>query len=176
MVELTKRNKYIPIELMIHYSEKAMTHAEIGQQVGCSASNVQARFAKVGYTPERLKKFKALRADIFAEKQRQMVNAIDETKLKKASGYQLTGMIGTLHAIERLERGESTQNIAYADMAKDSKDIDTEITELEAEIDGLETQIIHRVETPFETAKREESEVVALLPEHTQITDVETVS
>ncbi len=173
---LTGHSKGIPIEDMIHYSERGLSHAEIGQMVGCSAANVTARFGKVGYTPERLKAYKLHRADIFTEKQRQIMDAISPEKLKKSTAYQLVGMGGILYDKERLERGESTQNIAYADMAKNSDNIDTEIETLETEIMEMETAVARSVETPFETAKRQENEAVKLLPAHTQTVDKETAT
>lgn len=159
----TGHSKNISLEEMIDFSEKGLTHAQIGQMVGCSAANVTARFGKVGYTPERLKAYKLHRADIFTEKQRQIMDAISPAKLEKSTAYQLVGMGGILYDKERLERGESTQNIAYADMAKNGQDINSEIATLKAEITEMETEIERSVETPFETAKRE---VVKLLPAH----------
>jgi len=155
---------------MISLADRGLTTVEIGKMLGCSHSNVVNRFAKVGYTPERLKMFKTRRADIFAEKQRQIINAMDGGKLQKSSGYQLAGMIGTLHGIERLERGESTQNLAYADMTKNSTDIDTEIANLQEEIKQIETTIEIRVETPYETKLRQQRDLTSL-----QTTDIQTL-
>ena len=51
------------------------------------------------------------RADILANIQLKLLANLDETRLKKASAYQLVGSAGLLYDKERIERGLSTTNL-----------------------------------------------------------------
>ncbi len=59
------------------------------------------------------------RADILANIQLKLLSNLDESRLAKASAYQLVGAAGLLYDKERLERGMSTANLAsiHADIA-----------------------------------------------------------
>ena len=54
------------------------------------------------------------RADILANIQLKLLSNLDETRLKKASAYQLVGSAGLLYDKERLERGQSTAHHAVS--------------------------------------------------------------
>ena len=55
--------------------------------------------------------YKQQRADILARLQVKFLKRIDADDLKSTTPYQLTGMYGILFDKERLERGQSTENI-----------------------------------------------------------------
>ena len=117
--QVTTQQKNIPISLIIDLLEiKGLNQAQAAKVVGCHKSNISKRLKDLDYTPGYLKSFKDNRADILAALQAQIVKHITPEKLQKASAYQLTGMMSLLHNQERLERGQSTENIAYADMSK----------------------------------------------------------
>ena len=117
--QVTTQQKNIPISLIIDLLEtKGLNQAQAAKVVGCHKSNISKRLKDLDYTPGYLKSFKDNRADILAVLQAQIVKHITPEKLQKASAYQLTGMMSLLHNQERLERGQSTENIAYADMSK----------------------------------------------------------
>jgi hypothetical protein len=78
--------------------------------------------------------FKRHRAEILAGKQAEILKSLTNEELKKASVYQRVGMFGILYDKERLERGQSTQNVAYAEMEREMSEIDREIEVLEAEL------------------------------------------
>ena len=59
---------------------------------------------------------------------------LDSNKLDKASAYQLAGIRSYSLQDARLIEGQSTQNIAYADVSKKLQSIDAEIASLEAEV------------------------------------------
>ena len=95
-----------------------LNQAQTAKVLGCSKPNISNRLKQLDYVPGYLKSFKDNRADILSALQAEIVKHITPDKLQKASAYQLTGMMSLLHNQERLERGQSTENIAYADMAK----------------------------------------------------------
>jgi hypothetical protein len=57
--------------------------------------------------------------------QAKLLKHIDNAKLEKASAYQLVGSLALLYDKERLERGQSTQNVSY-----DARVISASIAEL----------------------------------------------
>lgn len=123
--------KDIPIEHILEYRAKNLSHAAIGKLVGCSAPNVTRRLAAYKGDLERLDNHKKHGADILTLKSMKILDHITDDKLKDASAYQLTGMYGIIHQNERLKRDQSTANIAY-------KDVSSDVAALEAEIASLE--------------------------------------
>ena len=116
---LTTAPKFIPISTIIELMEvKGLNQSQTAKVLGCSKPNISNRLKQLDYVPGYLKSFKDNRADVLSALQAQIVKHITPEKLQKASAYQLTGMMSLLHNQERLERGQSTENIAYADMAK----------------------------------------------------------
>ena len=57
---------------------------------------------------------------------------ITDEKLQKMSAYQLVGMDSMTLNSERLLRGESTENIAYADMVKAQEMVSKKIEAFES--------------------------------------------
>ena len=116
---LSTAPKFIPISSIIELMEvKGLNQSQTAKVLGCTRPNISNRLKQLDYTPGYLKSFKDNRADVLSALQAQIVKHITPEKLQKASAYQLTGMMSLLHNQERLERGQSTENIAYADMAK----------------------------------------------------------
>jgi transposase len=116
------------------------TYEEIGKVFGTGPQTISLQVRKYINDGINLDFFKQNRADIFASKQAEFIQSLTPEKIKKASAYQLTGMMGVFYDKERLERNLSTSNVAYADMSRDMGEIDREIRQLEAEIGaGQET-------------------------------------
>lgn len=103
--------KQIKIEELLLLRAKGLSHSQIARVVGCTPSNITKRLQLVD-DPILIEDFKSARADVLAYQQRRVLNHITDDKLKAASAYQLVGMFSLLHERERLERGQSTQNIA----------------------------------------------------------------
>jgi len=104
--------KYTPIEKILKYRKQGLSLPEIGGILGISKQAVHQRLQPYAEELENLEDYKEHRADILALKGRQILKNIDNDRLEKASAYQLAGMYGILYDKERLERGESTHNIA----------------------------------------------------------------
>ena len=126
--------KGIPIESIIEYRRKGLTTREIAAILNCSHTNIVERLQTVSDEIDTLPDYKKHRADILAIRGRRVLNNITNEKLEKATAYQLTGMFGIINQHERLERGESTSNVGFADYTKKISDIDKEIEALEAEV------------------------------------------
>ncbi len=86
---------------------------KIEQIVGLDHTRVARRLQRL--TPRKTTEiYKSMRADIFAEKQRQWLMMSNTPKLIRDSKAQrdLATCIGILYDKERLERGQSTSNIS----------------------------------------------------------------
>lgn len=109
-IDYTPKN--IPIEKIIKYRKQGLSINEIGDLVGISKQAVYQRLQPYLHELDTLEDYKTHRADIIALKGKEILKHLDSNRLEKASAYQLAGMYGILYDKERLERGESTQNVA----------------------------------------------------------------
>src|SRR5210317_1888292 len=117
--EITTQQKHIPISAIIDLLEnKGLNQAQAAKVLGCHKSNISYHLKQLDYTPGYLKSYKENRADVLAALQLQILKNLTSDKFQKASAYQLTGMYSILYDKERLERGQSTENIAYQDVIK----------------------------------------------------------
>ena len=86
-------------------------------------------------TKDAFEKYKKNKANILDAKGMQLLESLTTSDIKeKASPYQRVGMYGILYDKARLERGESTQNVAYRDISENLAEIDKEIAELQGTI------------------------------------------
>ena len=132
--------KNIPIDLILYYIEtKGLNQTETAQLLGCDSSNISRRLQEIDYIPGHLKSFKEGRADILAFHQSEILKQLTTEKLKKAQARDLTTMFGIFYDKERLERGESTENIAYHDIAKSYNQARDRRIQLEKDL-GVNTQ------------------------------------
>ena len=131
---VSRANPIVDLERAINLRLKGLTYLEIAQIFGVTQTTVHERLQ--GYIPEdsNLSAFKLNRADIMAAKQEQILKSLSQDDIQKASAYQRVGMYGILYDKERLERGQSTANVAYADLSREMRDIDNEIRQLEEEL------------------------------------------
>ena len=109
--DIDRSHKDIPIETIIEYRNKGLTYKEIGKLTGCSRQNIQQRLEIVEYSKEDLENFKKHRGDVFAFMQSKLINSIDLEEIKEMNPYQRIISTGILFDKERLQRGESTENI-----------------------------------------------------------------
>ena len=113
--------------LKLSYQQKA-------DKIGCSKPNIVQRLQHYGYKPGDLTKFQEHQADRYAIRRLRISKHLTEEKLKKMSAYQLVGMDSVTLNQERLIRGESTQNIAYADLTRDHDKLRAKRQALEKEL------------------------------------------
>lgn len=86
---------------------------KIAKLVGMPKSTVHDYITRHNIPSQKaLEAFKATRPDRFATIQRDIAESIGQDDYKKASLVQKTTAIATLYDKERLERGQSTKNVA----------------------------------------------------------------
>lgn len=96
--------KNIPIDVLIGYSEQGLSYSEIGKLVGCSPSNITYRFNSIDYTPKYLEVYRKKRADILAQKQRELLNSLTTEDIKKMAPRDKVLAYGVLYDKEQIER------------------------------------------------------------------------
>lgn len=103
----------------IKQKHPTLTSREVGELVKCDHSHVVKVLARWGIEQSKNEEYKENRADILAGVGRKILATITDADIKKASLNQKVVSYGILYDKERLERGESTENIAalHADIA-----------------------------------------------------------
>jgi hypothetical protein len=88
------------------------TQARIAEKVNTTKQNVHQVLERYGIAANRLEDWKKHRADIIAGKAEAILSSIDDDAIKAMpAGQKLMGF-GILYDKERLERGQSTVNLA----------------------------------------------------------------
>jgi len=108
----SKARNTLPIEQIIQYAEQGLNHDEIAAIAGVTRSAITHRLNDAEYTPQRLKAYKEYRADILAYYQTLLLNALTPSEINKMAPRDRVLAFGVLYDKERLERGQSTSNIA----------------------------------------------------------------
>jgi hypothetical protein len=126
-----RAQKNIPIERIIELRNKKLSPEEIGKILGCSGVNVLQRLKSLIYEVDLIEPFKKNRANIFAFHQNRIIHSISPADLEKAGLRDKVVAAGILYDKERLETGQSTSNIFYADLIKARQIVDREIQEAE---------------------------------------------
>lgn len=113
------KSKNTPFATLLALREKypKISARHMGKLVGISHSAVVMMFQRHGWSwelgrPVELESFKDHRADILAIKQLEVLSCMTGADIKKASARDKAVIFGILHDHERLERGESTANVA----------------------------------------------------------------
>ena len=89
-----------------------MSRREIADEVGCDQRTVAKVLDKYGIKQDEVEVYKKNRADIFAGLQEKIVASMSGTDLEKVPFRDKTIALGVIGDKERLERGESTSNLA----------------------------------------------------------------
>lgn len=130
--------KDIAIVDILEYKSQGLTHAEIGQLVGCSKQNISDRLKAFKTDFIGLETFKNKRADILALFQKRLLYSLTDKDIKKMPGGSRVLAVAQLFDKEQVERGKPTQIVGYQDIQGALGDVDSEIAALEAEIADLE--------------------------------------
>lgn len=128
-----ERNAYhpAPLEYLISLRRKGLSHDQIAAICKVSRSAITQRISKADQAIRMTEVFCEDRANILAWYQQRILKHLTEQKLRKASARDLVISMGVLFDKERLQRGQSTANIAYADMVKAYQAKVNELKELE---------------------------------------------
>lgn len=132
--------KGIPIESILELRDKNLTQEQIAKILGCTKQTVNQRLKAYNPIFNQIESFKKHRGDALSYTQARILNSLTPADIKNASLLQRTTAFGILYDKERLERGQSTENLSIRSMTQSlSKDID-EISnrraELMAKLDG----------------------------------------
>jgi len=119
--------KYTDVNKAIELRAKGLTYKDIAIYLGVSKQAVHQRLKGIMPEDVDLQPYKNHRADILAAKQAELLKSLTPKDIKDSSPYQKVGMFGILYDKERLERGESTQNVAIAAVYQDIDMIRTEL-------------------------------------------------
>jgi transcriptional regulator with XRE-family HTH domain len=110
------RKPTAPIEYLMTLRRKGLSHRQIAELIHVERSAVTQRLSGVDEAIKWTDEYTKDRALIFAYYQRHLLAFLTPTKLRKASARDLIVGMGILYDKERLETGQSTANIAYADI------------------------------------------------------------
>jgi hypothetical protein len=142
-----KRIKGIPLELLIGYAKKDLTHEEIAQLVGCSKPNVTQRLVRSGYHTIRGDAYEKHRTTLLRFRQSELLNSITQAKLKETSIRDAVVAYGILHDKELdLTQGRVSGpqvNVIQAQALQAGQDmtlVDAELTKIRDEIAKLMPQ------------------------------------
>ena len=127
-------HKGIPLYDIIDAIEnKNLSITETAKLLNSSKSNISERLSKAGYRPKYLENYKSHRADILSSYQQIILNSLTPKDLEKAGLSQKMMAFGILYDKERLERGQSTENIAYQDVVKAKQVMESRLKSFESE-------------------------------------------
>ena len=124
----------IPIARIIELRNKKLTYEEIATLLNCSTQNIHQRLQPFAKSIDSLPSIKENRADVLAIYNDMILNSLNPDEIKKAPARDKVWMYGVLYDKERLERGQTTSNVGYADYTRELRDLDKEILALEAEL------------------------------------------
>lgn len=140
-VDVDNAPKYIPLEDIVDLiAEKGLTFKDAGKVLGISKQAVWDRCKRHGVEQGKLKKYKKARAEILALLGNNLLDLTTDD-IKKMSPYQRIVAGGILYDKERLERGQATSHIGYADLTKSRKDLEAEIITEKAKLGSDYTDI-----------------------------------
>lgn len=107
-----RKGSKAPTIIEVATSNPGLSSSEIGKIVGCSHVNVVNTLHRYGIDIQATDDYKSKRADVFAGLQQRILSSITDDAIKKTPAIQLVTAASILYDKERLERGESTQNIS----------------------------------------------------------------
>ena len=105
--------------------KQGLTYQQIADKYNVSAQAISdriKRFKSIPQDPEYISAYKSSRADVFAALQIRILDSIEEDDLKKAPLQSKMWSVGVLYDKERLETGQSTQNIGVNEVRSLSRD------------------------------------------------------
>ncbi len=106
--------KYIPIESIIELRQKNLSPQQIATLLGCTRSSIVQRLKSIEISNHYVKN----RAHVLAWYQSKIIQSITDADLQKANLRDKIISASILYDKERLETGQSTQILGYADALK----------------------------------------------------------
>jgi len=106
------KSKHTPIKRIVNQLALGAKPSQVAKSVNVSRQAISQILKRYGIERNLVESFKENRADIFAGIQETVAHSLTEADIKDASLRDRTVLLGVLFDKERLERGQSTQNIA----------------------------------------------------------------
>ena len=114
---------------------KGWTYQQIATHFSCTKSAVGKALGKYIHAlknPEITKQFKERKAELLESVQSQLIcDLVDPKRRKKASLNNTAYAVGQLDNMIRLERGQSTENVAYQELTAEGDEIQARKRELQ---------------------------------------------
>ena len=135
------RRKDIDVEkvfdLMVNHNH---SQSDVARILGCSKQNINKLIQR--YFPElqALRGYKKHRGDILASFQAKILSKIDNAIIDKANLRDKITAMAILYDKERLERGQSTQNISVRQLVDKYKTIEQAEAEILSELISIEKE------------------------------------
>lgn len=123
--------KDIPIEAILDYRAKGLSHRDIARLLGCTRVNITNRLRSLVEYVDTIDTFKRHKGDILAVKQSILLDKITPEAVKECSVRDAVVSFGILYDKQALHEGRATSIVNYADISND-------ISKLEAEIQAIE--------------------------------------
>lgn len=133
--------KFIPIENITSLRDKGLSQSQIAKILGCSREAIQQRLARVDYQQGETKEYVRNRADILASFQWRLLSSLTDADIKKMVPDRRIWCYGVLFDKERMERGQSTENISIASVAMH---LQCELADHQARSKSLQEQLESR--------------------------------
>jgi hypothetical protein len=120
ITKLPKPNSRADKIIDLKQTNPDLTTREIAKLTDCTHSNVVQILQRYGVVQQEVHDYKTHRADILASLQHRLISSITDEDVKKAPVGSRVLAAAQLYDKERLERGQSTENIAqiHGDIAK----------------------------------------------------------
>ena len=136
----SKRTGSVPqLSQLLAHLQAGLTVADIARMSGCSSTGVYKAIQRHGIDVSALRTFKDRKADVLTHVQMRVVEAMPN-KVEGTSLRDLATTFNILHNAERLERGQSTQNLSVSALMEQAGSLDETISRLEAQLNLTKEQ------------------------------------
>lgn len=133
--ELTKPGRMDLTKALELRLKKGLTYTEIGEYFGVCRQTVHARlkkFSNMIMEAGQLEAYRTNKADVLESVEAQLLSDLSDTgRREKASLNNVAYALGQVSSMTRLEKGQSTSNVAYLDMASSLEEIQAQRLQLE---------------------------------------------
>lgn len=125
-------NKDVSIIDIVALRKKGLTLEQIGKILGCTRQNIHHHLSQLQADMSTVDNYKTNRADIFATKQVQLLNALTPDAIKKMPGFQQILGIGVFYDKEQEEREKHETGNDISDMHLSLEEIERKLSALES--------------------------------------------
>lgn len=111
------------VPTVIAHLQAGMTVIDIARMYNVTEAAVRSFLSRNSLSLVDLRNYKSARADVLAHKQSQIMEAMTPEKIASANFRDLAAGMASLHGMERLERGQSTQNVDFHELSAQLNDL-----------------------------------------------------